>query len=520
MINWRLLDTGVLSAAENMALDEVIFEARSQDSIPNTLRFLQFHPSAVLVGYYQSVEQEVRMDFCREYGIDLNRRITGGGAIFFDRSQLGWGIYAAKKDLGATNLELLFKKICQAVILGLNRFGIEAKYRSKNDIEIAGRKISGTGGIEEKNAFLFQGTLLMDFDVDTMLKSLRIPTEKLTDKGIDSARERTTCLKWELGYLPKLNDVKDAIRKGFEETLKIKLKEEGMTKYEEGLFKNKIDRFKSNDWIYQSKGSPDELPTLTSTYRTKGGSIQVSLTINIETHIIQSVLITGDFFAHPRNAVFDLEAALKFTRAEKGRIKEVVYDFFNEKKGVFPHISPYDFVEAIYEAVKKIEYLKFGISLSEANRIFTVNGTFKEIIKQRPSFLLLPYCAKLVDCELRHKNECVDCGECGVGDVYCLAREKGLNPVTITSFEDLMETLADFGSRGIKSYIGSCCRPFYVKHRKDFEMARLPGILIDVENTTCYELGKEKKAYAGNFEGQTQLNLGLIKKVMEAKEIH
>jgi len=95
-----------------------------------------------------------------------------------------------------------------------------------------------------------------------------------------------------------------------------------------------------------------------------------------------------------------------------------------------------------------------------------------------------------------------------------------LSPVTITSFEDLMETLTDFGARGIKSYIGSCCRPFYVKHRKDFEMSGLAGILIDIENTTCYELGKEKKAYAGSFEGQTQLNLGLIKKVLEAREIH
>jgi len=353
MKHWRLLDTGVLSAAENMALDEVILEARSKGIIPNTLRFLQFHPAAVLVGFHQSVDQEVRMEFCLKHGIDINRRITGGGAIFFDRSQLGWSIYASKKELGVTNLETLFRMICQAVILGLKRFGIEAKYRPKNDIEVAGRKISGTGGTEKKSSFLYQGTLLMDFDVETMLKSLRIPTEKLVDKGIASAKERTTCLKWELGYLPKLREVKDAIRKGFEDTLKIKLKEDGMTAYEEDLFKRKIDGFKSHEWIFQRKGSLDELPILTSTYRTKGGSIQVSLAIDVKSRIIQGVLFTGDFFAHPRSAVFDLEAALKFTRAEKGRIEEVVYDFFEEKKGVFTDISPSDFVNAIYEAVKK-----------------------------------------------------------------------------------------------------------------------------------------------------------------------
>ena len=520
MKKWRLLDTGVLSAAENMALDEVILEARSKGFSPNTLRFLQFDPPAVLVGYHQSVEQEVRMDFCREHGIDLNRRITGGGAIFFDRSQLGWGIYASKKDFGTQNPEILFRKICQAVILGLKRLGIEAQYRPKNDIEVAGRKISGTGGTEERSAFLFQGTLLVDFDVDTMIKALRIPAEKLKDKGIDSAKERTTCLKWELGYLPKLSEIKAAIREGFEETLKIKLVEEALTEYEEGLFGRKIDGFRSNDWIFKRKGPPDELQILTSTYRTKGGSIQVSLAINVETNIIQSILFTGDFFAHPRSAVFDLEAALKFTRAEKRRIEEVVYSFFKEKRRIFPDITPSDFVEAIYGAVKKVEYLRFGFSLPEADRLFTVKGTFEEIIKQRPSSLLLPYCAKLVDCKLRYEKDCLDCGECGFGDVYRLAREKGFIPITITSFEDLMATLTDLGSRGVKSYIGSCCRPFYAKHQKDFERARLPGILIDIENTTCYELGEEKEAYAGNFEGQTQLNLGLIKKVMEAREIN
>ncbi|MBU3949359.1 MAG: DUF116 domain-containing protein [Proteobacteria bacterium] len=518
MDDWRLLDTGVLSAAENMALDEVILEARSKEFIPNTLRFLQFNPPAVLVGYYQGVEQEVRTKYCREQTIDINRRMTGGGAIFFDRSQLGWGIYALKKDIGAANLEILFKKICQAVILGLKRFGIDAKYRPKNDIEVAGKKISGTGGTEEKSAFLFQGTLLMDFDVDTMLKSLRIPTEKLMDKGIESARERITCLKWELGYLPKLSEVKDAIREGFEETFKIKFAEGRLTEYEQGLLANKIDRFKSNEWIYQRKGSVEKLPILTSSYRTKGGSIQVSLAINVETNIIQSVLITGDFFAHPKSALFDLEAALKFTRAEKERIQEVVYDFFEKEKGLFPDISPSDFVDAIYEAVEKGECLKHGISSPEANRIFTVNGTFDEIIKQKPSYLLLPYCAKLVDCEHRHKRECVDCGECSVGDVYRLASEKGLSPVTITSFEDLMETLADMESKGIKSYIGSCCRQFYIKHRKDFEMAKLCGILIDIENTTCYELGKENEAYSGVFKGQTELDAGLISKILNSCE--
>ena len=87
---WRLLDTGPRPAAENMALDEALLEARTRGWTPNTLRFLQFDPPCALVGYHQSVEQEIRLDFCRAHGIEINRRITGGGGLFWDRSQLGW----------------------------------------------------------------------------------------------------------------------------------------------------------------------------------------------------------------------------------------------------------------------------------------------------------------------------------------------------------------------------------------------------------------------------------------------
>ncbi|MEE8320486.1 MAG: lipoate--protein ligase, partial [Gammaproteobacteria bacterium] len=83
MPNWRLLDTGQQTAAANICLDETILEARAMNLVPNTLRFLQFRPHCVLVGFHQSVEQEIRKDYCRQMGIHINRRITGGGTIYF-----------------------------------------------------------------------------------------------------------------------------------------------------------------------------------------------------------------------------------------------------------------------------------------------------------------------------------------------------------------------------------------------------------------------------------------------------
>ena len=84
MKTWRLLDTPPMSAADNMAMDQTLLELKGSGKSPDTIRFLQFKPRSVLVGYHQAIQEEIRMGYCRENNIDVNRRITGGGAIFFD----------------------------------------------------------------------------------------------------------------------------------------------------------------------------------------------------------------------------------------------------------------------------------------------------------------------------------------------------------------------------------------------------------------------------------------------------
>ena len=67
---------------------------------------------------------------------------------------------------------------------------------------------------------------------------------------------------------------------------------------------------------------------------------------------------------------------------------------------------------------------------------------------------------------------------------------------------------------GISAFMGCCCQPFFIKHMDDFKRAGLPGILLDIDNTTCYELDQAKEAYAGKFESQTEVNLDLLEAVL------
>ncbi len=514
METWRLLDTNARTAAENMALDEVLLELKAQGDIPQTLRFLQFSKPSVLVGHHQSVEEEIRLDYCQQKGIEINRRLTGGGALYWGQSELGWEIYISKKDPRIpSKIEDLYRKMGEASANGLRRLGLKAHFRPRNDVEVGGRKISGTGGTELSGAILFQGTVLVDFDVDEMLRALRIPTEKLQDKEIDSVKERVTCLKWELGRTPSLKSIKEALVKGFQDSFGVRFVTEPITPEEESRLKEKLSYFSSPEYIFKVREAPARRKTLSSILKAPGGLIRISLALDSKTQVINQIFITGDFFAYPKRAIFDLESFLKNSKATPTNIERTIHDFFSETKPNIPGIQEKHLILAIQEALQKADLLPLGFREIETHRLFPVLKPFKEV--KKPEVLLLPYCAKEVDCVYRYQRGCEACGRCSIGDAMEMARSFGMDALTIQSYEDLEATLHQIKRSGASGFIGSCCEPFYGKHRLDFERIGLPGILVDVEQSTCYDLNREKEAHLGTFENQTHLNLPLLRRVLE-----
>lgn len=514
METWRLLDTGALSAAENMALDEILLELKAEQRIPSTLRFLQFSKPSVLVGQHQSVEEEVRLNYCRAKGIEINRRLTGGGALYWGRKELGWEIYISKKDPRIpSRIEDLYRRMGEAAALGLRHLGVRAHFRPRNDIEIQGRKISGTGGTELSGAILFQGTVLVDFDVDEMLRALRIPTEKLQDKEIESVKERVTCLKWELGRTPTIQTIKAALAKGFKEAFGVRFENKPLSVEEENFLKTKLPYFSSPDYIFKIRDSLPRRKTLTSILKAPGGLIRISLAIDVKTQVIHQILITGDFFASPKRAIFDLESLLKNSKANPSNIEGIIKSFFVNTKPQIPGVKEGHLIQAIEEAIQKMDLLPHGFNEEETHHLFPVLKPFGEV--KRPEVLLLPYCAKEIGCFYRTQQGCEECGRCSVGDAAQIARSFGMDSITIQNYEGLESTLQQLKLSGVSGFIGSCCEPFYGKHRPDFEKIGLPGILVNLERSTCYDLGQEKEALKGRFENQTHLNLSLLKRVLE-----
>ncbi len=391
---------------------------------------------------------------------------------------------------------LIIGAICRAAALGLKTLGLEAGFRPRNDIEIEGRKISGTGAASEGEVFLFQGILLIDVNLEHLIKALRIPTEKLSYKELTSARERVTRLKEQLGFVPPLEQVKTAPEKGFNLGLGLGFQPGKITEQENTLFRQILPKMQSTEWIEGTRVPFRPQEVLHAIHKEAGGLVRTAIKVDLKKERIKDLLITGDFFIHHRRAIFDLEATLKNTLIKD--LKTRVEKFFIDNQVELSGLCFSDFYRAIRLALDKTTYPDFGFSFEEADGMTVFNGTLPEILSQC-DLLLLPYCSKLPDCEYRFLDGCIQCGQCTIGEAFTLAEGKGLKVLTIQNYEHLVDTLEEEKQKGIRAYIGCCCDAFQLKRQEAFKQAGLPGLLIDIENTTCYELHKEQEAYHGEF---------------------
>ena len=343
-----MVDTGLRPPAQNIALNRALLEARAAEEIPSTLRFLRFTPSALL-GYHQSAEQELNLDYCRAHGVSIQRRITGGGAIYFDETQIGWELYLHQRELGTRDMQAIAKRICHAAATAISALGVDARYRPRNDIEVDGRKISGTGGAFDGEALLYQGTLLVDFDVEKMLRVLRIPAEKLSDKAIASARERVANLKDLLGRPPEISKVKRYLAEAFESEFGVEFSEGDLTLSEHKRYQDALAEIDTPDWVNLVARPVADMPILEATQKFAGGVLRAAVTYDAVTRSIRQVWFTGDVFVSPRRALMDLEAALRDLPID--RLEQRTQAFFASRTIDLLGLAPQDFVSVVRLAV-------------------------------------------------------------------------------------------------------------------------------------------------------------------------
>jgi lipoyl(octanoyl) transferase len=258
---WRLLVTEPVDGATNMAIDEALWRARQTGAGSPTVRFFGWTPPTVSLGYGQALDGAVDVDACRQLGVGLVRRPTGGSAIYHDgpERELTYSVVATNGDLGvAPDLLATYNWIALTLCRGLQALGAAAEIvpipevdgptpafcfarTGRYEIEVGGRKLVGSAQRRLGDCFLQHGSVLLGVDV---------PRLRLVFPTTPDPLATMTTLEAVLDHRPKFDDVASALADAFEEEHGLSLRPGGLSREESAHVEALVrDKYATDAWL-------------------------------------------------------------------------------------------------------------------------------------------------------------------------------------------------------------------------------------------------------------------------------
>jgi len=235
----------------NMAVDEALLELKSSNRIPDTLRIYVIKPSAVTIGFFQKIAESVNLEYLHYKGVDVTRRITGGGAVYHDsQGELTYSVVLPA--LGPlSDITESFRVICSGLLFTLEMLNIRAMFVPVNDIVVNGKKISGSAQTRRRNFLLQHGTLMYNTNIEILENVLKVPPEKLSSKGVSRIGERVTTLRRILNKEIAKEELAEAMIKGFCNALGRECYLGEYSEEELSLAEELIYKYKDTNWIFR-----------------------------------------------------------------------------------------------------------------------------------------------------------------------------------------------------------------------------------------------------------------------------
>ena len=249
---WRLMNTGALPGALNMAVDQALLQLHALGQSPPTLRFYQWQPPAVSIGYFQEPEA-MNPSLCQSLGVDLIRRPTGGRAVLH-QNDLTYSLIAGTREGIPSSLPKAYQLICEGLLAGFRLIGIEAEfglekltgpppdicflYSSIGDIVCQGKKFVGNAQMWSGSSMLQHGSIILEPQNEAWTNLMGMNPD--SKEGFNAElQSRTTSLLELLGYRIETDRIIDAIGEGLTSILGVNF-ETGQLSSEEWTLARKI----------------------------------------------------------------------------------------------------------------------------------------------------------------------------------------------------------------------------------------------------------------------------------------
>jgi len=300
---WRLLRDGITDAHHHFAVEEALVRLVDEGLSPPTLRLRQVR-RAVFVGVFQDTWAEVDVDFCREHGIKIVRRLNAGGAVYHDLGSFCYSAFFPRVTFPQSEEEL-YRLFAGPVIRTCADYGVVAHFHGRNDVLVGERKIYGSAQIAWYDTFVQSGTFLVHMDFDVMERVLTPPALKFADKAARSVKERVTSLAREVGQELDMDEVMQRFAANFSTVLGIQPVPGDLAPEEQALAAELLAvKYGTDEWNLGTQ----QAYGVTVSARTQGGT--VSLSADVDGSTIRQARIRGDLLVSDQAVLEQLEHAL------------------------------------------------------------------------------------------------------------------------------------------------------------------------------------------------------------------
>jgi len=175
-MRWRFVELETYDAAMNMAIDHAIYESVAIGREKPTVRLYKWKNNSVSIGAFQNLHN-IDLEACRKHKVDVVRRMTGGRAVFHDKSDFTYSVIAHIRHF-RYRVDVAYREICDSLINTLKELGINSKLENKNDIIVNGKKISGNAARAlHDGIYLQHGTLIYGIDYSIMPEVMKVPED-------------------------------------------------------------------------------------------------------------------------------------------------------------------------------------------------------------------------------------------------------------------------------------------------------------------------------------------------------
>jgi lipoate-protein ligase A len=212
---FEVVHEGPQTPAMHMALDQSLAESVGRGDRGPTLRIWEWGSSAVVIGSFQSLSNEVDPEGAERHGVTVVRRVSGGGAMFIEPGNtITYSLTVPASLVEGLSFERSYAFLDDWVLGALADVGVRATYQPLNDIASPAGKIAGAAQKRMADGtVLHHVTMAYDIDADKMLEVLRIGREKMSDKGTKSANKRVDPVRSQTGM--RRADVIEAFKAHF-----------------------------------------------------------------------------------------------------------------------------------------------------------------------------------------------------------------------------------------------------------------------------------------------------------------